>query len=166
MTGPCNRRDPCVVEGVCAWAMEGRGTVRCSLRWVIRGVVFVSFLSLAAMSVVHCDRSERARVSSTESAVPVVRCMVYRPCGCVEGCAGISVPAESLRPGMLVPIVAGQGCGRRARVETALGIDGQPTLVLGAAEECERRCGGMTALHPVEPEVCTGRCDACPSGMK
>jgi hypothetical protein len=51
-------------------------------------------------------------------------------------------------------------CGRSARVETALGMDGHPVRVLGSVEECEERCGLME-LRPVDPAECNGQCDRC-----
>ncbi len=89
--------------------------------------------------------------------------MVYRPCGCETTCAGISVARSSLAPGLEMPIVAGESCGHRARVETAVGMDGRITLILGSGEPCEHRCG-MAALQAVDPTMCVGRCDRCGAG--
>jgi hypothetical protein len=123
------------------------------MRWVAVAVV------LAA-----CGRGGRAggdgAGASGARTQPVVQCMAWRPCGCLRGCAGIAVPREALRAGLTAPVVAGDACGQRARVETALGPDGRMTFVLGTAGECQDQCG-LTAMRAIDPAACADHCDTC-----
>lgn len=126
-------------------------------------------LGLALMVLDGCPSRHAPRApeggTMTRRAAPAVRCMVYRECGCVLGCAGISVPREELVPGLVAPIVAGEGCGRSARVESAPGPHGLPVLVLSS----EERCGGprcASGLMAVDPEACEGQCDRCAGARK
>jgi len=91
---------------------------------------------------------------------PVVTCLPLRECGCVIGCGGTSIPSAEHRVGLVVPIVAGDGCGRSARIERAVSSDGTIALILGTTGECEHRCG-MTAAQPVNLAACEGTCGPC-----
>lgn len=91
--------------------------------------------------------------------------LVWRPCGCAEGCALVREPLGALREGQTVTatrVVVRAGAraiapGTAAHVEAAPGRDGRPVLVLGFA-------GAPLADGGHGPTVCGYECEVAYAG--
>ncbi|MFO0553931.1 MAG: hypothetical protein U0271_36455 [Polyangiaceae bacterium] len=85
-----------------------------------------------------------ASSSGTSVAAKKGTCLMWQVCGCNLGCGGVAVDAKSLKPGMRVKVISGQGAGDEAFIAKAPQQGGGEVLSLGRDE-------------PGRPGVCDAR---------